>query len=71
MISFARMRAPDQRRFRADVHARLDNLAPGDAEILPLQIGVPQSRRLLYRPLTRAAAVPRRAHRGLPGLRQG
>jgi hypothetical protein len=38
----------DYRRFRADVDARLDDLASGDAEIL-LEIGAPQSRRLLDR----------------------
>ena len=32
------MRALDQRRFRADVDALLDDLAPGDAEIVLLQI---------------------------------
>jgi hypothetical protein len=42
------MRVPDQRRLRAYVHPRLDDLAAGHAKILPLQIGPPQSRRLLY-----------------------
>jgi hypothetical protein len=39
----------DQRRLRADVDARLDDLVVGDAEILLLEIGAPQSRRLLDR----------------------
>jgi hypothetical protein len=59
----------DQRRPGADVDARLDDLAPGDTEILPLQIGAPQSRRLLYRPTTRApAAALGRDHHTLPGV---
>ena len=32
------MRVLDRRRFRADVDALLDDLAPGDAEIVLLQI---------------------------------
>jgi hypothetical protein len=46
---FAGMGALDERRFRADVDARLDRPASGDAEILPLEIGAPESRRLLDR----------------------
>jgi hypothetical protein len=38
---FAGMSVLDQRRFRADIHTRLDHLAPRDAEILLLQIGTP------------------------------
>jgi hypothetical protein len=63
---FGRMRVPDQRRFRADVDARPDHLAPGNAEILPLQIDAPQSRRLLDCPTRVAAVVVGRAHRRLP-----
>jgi hypothetical protein len=46
---FARMGVLDQRRFGADVDARLDHLTSGDAEILLLEIGAPESRRLLDR----------------------
>jgi hypothetical protein len=40
----------------AYVDALLDDLSSGDAEIVLLQFGAPQSRRLLY-PTARAAAV--------------
>jgi hypothetical protein len=40
------MRVLDGWCFGADVDAVLDDLAPGDAKIVPLQIGTPQSRRL-------------------------
>jgi hypothetical protein len=56
----------DRCRVRADVDALLDDLAPGDTQIVLLQIGAPQSWRLLYPP-TRAAAVLARAHCDLPG----
>src|SRR5215471_1880217 len=62
------MRVLDRRRFRADPDALLDDLAPGDAEIVLLQIGAPQSRRLLHPPARRAAAVLGRAHHDLPGV---
>jgi hypothetical protein len=39
----------DQRRFRAEVDACLDDLAAGDAEIVLLEIGASESRRLLDR----------------------
>jgi hypothetical protein len=45
---FARMLVLDERRLRADVHAVLNDLAAGNAEILPLEIGTPESRRLLH-----------------------
>ena len=54
-------------RLRVDVYARLNDLTPGDAQILPLQIGTPQSRRELH-PVGRGAAVVGRAHCDLPGL---
>lgn len=62
---FTRMGVLDQRRFRADVDPRLHHLAPGHAEILPLQIGAPQSRRLLDR-TARVAVVVGHARRGSP-----
>lgn len=34
---------PDRRRVRGDLHPCLDDLTPGNAEILLLQIGAPQS----------------------------
>jgi hypothetical protein len=43
----ARMLVLDGRRFRANVHAVLDDLASGYAEILLLEIGALDSRRLL------------------------
>src|SRR5687768_6095216 len=46
---FARMGVLDQRRFRADVDARLDHLASGDVEVVLLEIGAPESWRLLDR----------------------
>src|SRR5690348_6287642 len=57
----------NQRRFRANVHARLNHLTPWGTEILPLQIGAPQPWRLLYRP-TRVTVVFGRAHCASPGL---
>jgi hypothetical protein len=39
---FARVGVLDQWRFRANVDARLDDLAPGDAEIVPLQVSAPE-----------------------------
>ena len=47
MISSLWMLVLDERRFRADVDAVLDDLAPGDAEIVLLEIGTLDSRRLL------------------------
>src|SRR5919202_4477732 len=46
---FARMLVLDERRFRADVDAVLDDLASRDAEIVLLEIRAPDSRRLLLR----------------------
>src|SRR5215831_669391 len=64
---FARMRVPDGWCFGADVDALLDDLAPGDAEIVLLQLGAPQSRCLLYPSARAAAAILGRAHCRLPG----
>ena len=66
MISSPGMGVPDQRRFRADVDARLDDLTPGNAEIPPVQIDALQSRRLLDCPARVAGVVFGRAHRRLP-----
>ena len=46
---FARMRVPGGRQSRRDVDAHLDDLASGDAEIVPLEIGARESRLLLRR----------------------
>src|SRR5262249_45736615 len=62
------MRVLDRRRFRADPDALLDDLAPGGAEIVLLQIGAPQSRRLLHPPARRPAPVRGGAHHALPGV---
>ena len=64
---FTRMSVLDCWRVRVDVYARLNDLTPGDAQILPLQIGAPQSRRELHPP-GRGAAVVARAHCDLPGV---
>ena len=47
---------------------RLDDLAAGDAEILLLEIGAPQSRRLLDPPARAPAAVLGRTYLGLPSV---
>ena len=47
MISSPGWVCSKSRRFRADVHAVLDDLASGDAEIVLLEIGALDSRRLL------------------------
>ena len=60
-------RVLDQWRLRVDVYTRLNDLTPGDAQILPLQIGTPQARRELHPP-GRGAAVVARAHCDLPGV---
>src|SRR5262245_62149961 len=44
---FPRMGVPDERCFRAYVDARLDDLTSGNAEIVLLEIGAPNSRRLV------------------------
>jgi hypothetical protein len=46
---FARVGVLDERRFRAEVDARLDDLVAVDTEVVPLEIGAPESRRLLDR----------------------
>src|SRR5215212_866623 len=46
---FARMLVLEGWRFRADVHAVLDDFASGNAEIVLLEIGALDSRRLLLR----------------------
>ena len=56
MISSPGVGVLDHWRFRAEVDARLDHFVAGDAEIVLLQIGAPESRRLLHPP-ARAAAV--------------
>jgi hypothetical protein len=48
----------DGRRLGTDLDAVLDDLASGNAEIMPLEIGAPESRRLLHGA----------AHVDLPGL---
>src|SRR3954454_19925082 len=48
---FARMRVPAERGSRAEVDAHLDDLAPGDAEIVLLEIGTLDSRLLRSRHL--------------------
>jgi hypothetical protein len=58
MISSPRMGVLDGGRFRANVHPVLDDFAPGNAEIVPLEIGAPDSRRLLLR----AAHLTLRGH---------
>jgi hypothetical protein len=45
---FARMLVPDEWRLRANVDAVLDDLASGDAQIVPLEVGAPDPRRLLH-----------------------
>src|SRR5215472_852241 len=60
------MEVPDRGRVRCDVDAHLDHLAPGDAEVVLLQAGAPQSRRLLDRRARDAAVLLGRAHFGLP-----
>ena len=52
-----RSRAPDQRCSWAYVDARLNARASRDAEILLLEVGAPESGRLLYRSPARAAAA--------------
>jgi len=42
------MLVPDERRFRANVDAVLDDFAPGHAEVVPLEIGAPDPWRLLH-----------------------
>ena len=56
---FARMLVLDGWRFRADVDAVLDELAAGDAEIVPLEIGARDSG--LLRSVLRSGAGPLRA----------
>ena len=68
MISSPGLGVLDQRCGRAEVDARLDDLASGDAEILLLEIGAPESRRLLDPPARAAAAVLGRTHPGLPSV---
>jgi hypothetical protein len=63
---FTRMGVPDRCRFGAYVDALLDDLSSGRAEIVLLQFGAPQSRRLLD-PSARAAGVLGRAHHASPG----
>jgi hypothetical protein len=58
----------DQRCGRAEVDARLDDLASEDAEILLLEVGAPESRRLLDPPARGAAAVLGRTYPGLPSV---
>jgi len=41
------MPVPDERGLRADLDAVLDDLAPGDAEVVLLEIGALDPRRLL------------------------
>jgi hypothetical protein len=63
------MSVPDQRCSWAYVDAGLNDLASRDAEILLLEVGAPESGRLLYRPPARAAAaVLAHAYGTLPGV---
>lgn len=43
---FARVRVLAERHSRVELDAHLDDLASGDAEIVPLELGAPDSRRL-------------------------
>ena len=53
---FARMRVPGERHSRREVDAHLDDLASGDAEIVPLEIGALDSRLLRPRHVQRQTA---------------
>src|SRR5262245_40741842 len=53
---FARMPVPGERHSRIEVNAHLDDLASGDAEIVPLEIGAFDSRLLRRCPLQHQTA---------------
>src|SRR5262249_9688720 len=42
------MAVPNGRHFGADVDAVLDPLPPGNAEVVPVEVGTPEPRRLLH-----------------------
>ena len=62
---FARTGVLDRCRFGVDAGALLDDLASGDAEVVLLQTGAAQSRRLLDC-AAQMAVVFGRAHRSFP-----